>query len=48
VLLETEPPEMHVDIDGEIDAKTPDEFRVVRNALRVIVPEASASARMDG
>ena len=48
VLLETEPPEMHVNIDGEIDAKTPEEFRVVRNALRVIVPEASTSARMDG
>jgi diacylglycerol kinase (ATP) len=47
VLLETKPPEMHINIDGEIDATTPEEFRVVRNALRVIVPKASTAARMD-
>ena len=48
VVLETEPPEMPINIDGEIVARTPEEFSVVRNALRVVVPQDSTSARMDG
>ncbi len=47
VVVETEPP-LPINIDGEIVARTPEEFRVARNALRVIVPESSASASYDG
>ena len=46
VLLETEP-ELPVNVDGELVAKTPMEFSVAANALRVIVPENSTAARMD-
>ncbi len=46
VLLETEP-ELPVNVDGELVAKTPVEFSVAANALRVIVPENSTAARMD-
>ncbi len=47
VVLETEP-EMQINVDGEIVTETPEEFSVARNALRVIIPESSTSARMDG
>ena len=46
VLLETEP-ELSVNVDGELVAKTPEEFSVAANALHVIVPETSDAARMD-
>ncbi len=46
VLLETEP-EMPVNVDGELVAKTPEEFSVAANALHVIVPENSSAAQMD-
>ena len=38
VLLETEP-ELSVNVDGELVARTPEEFAVAPNALRVIVPQ---------
>ena len=46
VLLETEP-ELPVNVDGELVARTPEEFSVAANALHVIVPETSTAARMD-
>jgi diacylglycerol kinase (ATP) len=47
VLLETEP-ELSVNVDGELVARTPEEFAVAPNALRVIVPKTSTTARHDG
>ena len=47
VLLETEP-ELAINVDGELVAQTPQEFSIVPNALRVIVPEGSTGARYDG
>jgi len=46
VLLETKP-ELSVNVDGELVAKTPEEFSVAANALHVIVPESSNAAQMD-
>ena len=46
VLLETDP-EMPVNVDGELVAKTPEEFSVAANALHVIVPETSTAATHD-
>jgi diacylglycerol kinase family enzyme len=46
VLLGTEP-ELPVNVDGELVARTPKEFSLAPNALRVIVPEASTAARRD-
>ena len=46
VRLETEP-ELSVNVDGELVAKTPEEFSVAANALHVIVPETSSAAQMD-
>src|SRR5215210_1835382 len=46
VLLETEP-ELPINVDGELVARTPEEFSVAANALHVIVPETSTAARMD-
>lgn len=46
VLLETEP-KLPVNVDGELVAKTPEEFSVAANALHVIVPETSTAAQMD-
>jgi diacylglycerol kinase (ATP) len=46
VLLETEP-ELSINVDGELIARTPEEFSVAPNALRVIVPETSTAARLD-
>jgi diacylglycerol kinase (ATP) len=46
VRLETEP-ELSVNVDGELVAKTPEEFSVAANALHVIVPETSDAAQMD-
>ena len=47
VLLETEP-ELSVNVDGELVARTPEKFAVAPNALRVIVPKTSTAARHDG
>lgn len=44
VRVETEP-ELPVNIDGEVVARTPQEFRVVPDALRVMVPRGSTAAR---
>jgi diacylglycerol kinase (ATP) len=43
VRLETDPP-MAVNIDGELVARTPQDFSVADNALKVIVPQASIAA----
>ena len=37
VVLETEP-ELSVNVDGELVARTPQSFSVARNALKVLVP----------
>ena len=47
VVLETRP-EHPVNVDGEIVTRTPEEFSVAPDALRVIVPEGSTAARYDG
>lgn len=46
VRLETDP-DLPVDIDGEVVARTPQDFSVAQNALNVLVPQASAAARHD-
>jgi len=44
VRLETDP-ELLVNIDGELVARTPEDFSVADNALKVLVPQASTAAR---
>ncbi len=46
VHLETEP-ELPVNIDGEVVTRTPQDFRVVHNALKVLVPPESIAASRD-
>ena len=46
VRLETDPP-LSVNIDGELVARTPQDFSVAANALKVLVPQSSAAARRD-
>ncbi len=46
VLLKTEP-ELSINVDGELVARTPQEFSLAPNALRVLVPETSTAARRD-
>ena len=46
VRLETDP-ELSINIDGELVARTPQDFSVVHNALKVIVPPESTAARQD-
>lgn len=46
VRVETEP-KLPVNVDGELIARTPEEFSIAHNALKVIVPQHSASARYD-
>ena len=46
VRLETEP-ELAVNIDGEVVARTPQDFSVAHNALKVLVPPESGAARRD-
>jgi diacylglycerol kinase (ATP) len=46
VRLETEP-ELPINIDGEVMTSTPQEFSVVPNALKVLVPPESTAARQD-
>lgn len=47
VRLVTEPP-LPVNLDGEIATTTPTDFTVQRNAVHVVVPQASTSAVLDG
>ncbi|WP_411375123.1 lipid kinase [Arthrobacter sp. MPF02] len=47
VRLVTGPPQS-VNLDGEIAAVTPTDFTVERNAVHVVVPQASTSALFDG
>ena len=46
VRLETEP-DLPINIDGELVARTPQTFSVVHNALEVLVPPESTAARPD-
>src|ERR671916_1292336 len=46
VRLETEP-DLPINIDGEVGARTPQDFSVAHNALKVIVPPGSTAARRD-
>jgi diacylglycerol kinase family enzyme len=46
VRLETDP-ELPVNIDGEVVTRTPQDFSVVHNALRVLVPPESTAASRD-
>jgi diacylglycerol kinase (ATP) len=46
VRLETEP-ELPVNIDGEVVTRTPQDFSVAHNALKVLVPPESTAARQD-
>ena len=46
VRLETEP-DLPINIDGELVARTPQDFSVARNALKVLVPPESTAARRD-
>lgn len=46
VYLETEP-RLSLNVDGEVVAQTPQPFSVARNALKVLVPQESESARRD-
>lgn len=47
VVLETDP-ELAVNVDGELVAHTPQSFSLSPNALKVLVPQESSSARRDG
>jgi diacylglycerol kinase family enzyme len=46
VQIETDP-ELAVNIDGEVVARTPQDFSVANNALHVLVPQESDAARHD-
>jgi diacylglycerol kinase (ATP) len=46
VQIETDP-ELAVNIDGEVVARTPQDFSVIQNALHVLVPQESDAARHD-
>src|SRR5215210_2410463 len=46
VRLETEP-DLPINIDGEVVARTPQDFSVACNALKVLVPPESTAARQD-
>jgi diacylglycerol kinase (ATP) len=46
VRLETEP-DLPVNIDGEVVTRTPQDFSVAHNALKVLVPSGSTAARQD-
>jgi diacylglycerol kinase family enzyme len=43
VRLETDPP-LAVNIDGELVARTPQDFSVADDALKVLIPQASTAA----
>jgi diacylglycerol kinase (ATP) len=46
VRLETEP-DLPINIDGEVVARSPQDFSVVHNSLKVLVPPESTAARQD-
>ena len=46
VRLITEP-EQRINVDGELSARTPVRFGLLRNGLKVMVPQASDAARLD-
>lgn len=46
VCLQTEP-EQRINIDGEVVSTSPQNFSIEPNALKVMVPETSTSARLD-
>lgn len=46
IVVETEP-ELPINVDGELVARTPQEFCIASNALQVIVPQTATSARLD-
>jgi len=46
VILETEP-ELPINVDGELVARTPQTFSIAPNALKVLVPPDSTAARRD-
>jgi diacylglycerol kinase (ATP) len=46
VRLETEP-DLPINIDGEVVARTPQDFSVAHNSLKVLVPPGSTAARQD-
>ena len=46
VVLQTKP-ELAVNVDGEVVAHTPQSFSLAPNALKVLVPQGSSSARRD-
>jgi diacylglycerol kinase (ATP) len=46
VRLETEP-DLSINIDGEVVAKTPQDFSMAHNALKVLVPPESTAANRD-
>jgi diacylglycerol kinase (ATP) len=46
VRLETDP-ELPVNVDGEVVTRTPQDFSVAHNALKVLVPPESTAARQD-
>lgn len=46
VRLITEP-EQRVNVDGELSARTPVRFGLLRNGLKVLVPQSSDAARLD-
>lgn len=47
VTVETEP-ELAVNLDGELELRTPQQFSVASNALRAVVPRESTAARYEG
>lgn len=46
VRLETDP-ELPINLDGEVEARTPELFQVAGNALHVVVPAGATAARYD-
>ncbi|MDP9379939.1 MAG: lipid kinase [Chloroflexota bacterium] len=46
VSIETEP-ELPINADGELMDQMPEEFSIVPNALRVVIPSSSTAARLD-
>lgn len=47
VTVETDP-ELAINLDGEIEQRTPQHFSVAENALRIVVPQHSSAAEHDG
>jgi diacylglycerol kinase (ATP) len=41
-------PDLPINVDGELSARTPETFGLLPNGLKVIVPQESEAARLDG